>query len=58
MGRSYERLLGFIQKMGYQIAVDFYEYDILCHLATWNPEEYILSIQVRVEKGPKETHAG
>ena len=58
MGRSYERLLGFIQKMGYQIAGDFYEYDILSHLATWNPEEYILSIQVRVEKGPKETHAG
>ena len=47
---SFERLLDFIHKEGYQLIGDAYEYEIHNYFTTQNTQEYLISLSIRIDK--------
>ena len=47
---SYPLLLNFIQKQGCRICGDAFETDLLSYLGTENEEDFILKLEIQVEK--------
>ena len=45
---SYEKLIEYIHKNGYDITGDSYEQEMLNHLAVKDPEKYVLKISIRI----------